>query len=247
MAPPPALRARPRHVRGAVRCGRRAARPATGAAVSPPPEPLVAASRPRLRSQYASAALRLLAMPGTCAGLSSLLLGLAAAMLLLMGRPPPVDAAAATRPQQQRAALPGGVPAAAAASGTDHPPLPPPAAGQIPSSPPRPFPAFPVEISPLPSPGPRCRDPAVSPAASLSPPRAGGQRPPQPLPAGLRRGASVEPGAGLSLLLCGSPGVALPCEGTGAVPEARNVPLAFLRKAGIAGPWRLLRGRRIHL
>ncbi|XP_063197118.1 protein FAM171B isoform X2 [Chroicocephalus ridibundus] len=57
-------------------------------------------------------------MPGTCAGLSSLLLGLAAAMLLLMGRPPPVDAAAATRPQQQRAALPGGVPAAAAASGS---------------------------------------------------------------------------------------------------------------------------------
>lgn len=97
-------------------------------------------------------------MPGTCGRLSSLLLGLAAAMLfvllLLMGRPPPVDAAAAaTRPQQQRAALPGAAPhpAAAAASGTDRLP---PAAGQIPL-----FPAFPEEISPLSSPGPRRRGP----------------------------------------------------------------------------------------
>lgn len=133
-----ALGPRPRHVRGAGRAqgspvgGCRAWRRPLAAAV-PPPEPLVPASRPRPRPQYASAALGLLAMPGTCGRLSSLFLGLAAAMLqlllLLMGRPLPVDAAAAaaaTRPQQQRAALPGGVPAAAAASGTDSPIPPPP-------------------------------------------------------------------------------------------------------------------------
>lgn len=183
-----ALGPRPRHVRGA---GRAQGSPAGGcrawrrplAAAVPPPEPLVPASRPRPRPQYVSAALGLLAMPGTCGRLSSLFLGLAAAMLqlllLLMGRPLPVDAAAAaaaTRPQQQRAALPGGVPAAAAASGTDSPIPPPlPAAGRVPL-----FRAFPVEISPLSSPGLRRRRP-LSPAASLSS-RGGGSASPSAAP-----------------------------------------------------------------
>lgn len=197
-----ALGPRPRHVRGA---GRAQGSPAGGcrawrrplAAAVPPPEPLVPASRPRPRPQYASAALGLLAMPGTCGRLSSLFLGLAAAMLqlllLLMGRPLPVDAAAAaaaTRPQQQRAALPGGVPAAAAASGTDSP-IPPP-----PSPPPGGYPYFALSLwRSLLSPPRGCAVGVPSAPPRPSPPGAGGRRPPQLLPAGLQRAASAEPGA----------------------------------------------------
>lgn len=176
---------RPRHVRG--RGARRSLR--LLAAAVPPLESRVPASRPPPGPQYAFAALGLLAMPGTCGRLSSLLPRLAAALLLLllllMGRPPPVDAAAAaTRAQQQRAALPGG--ASAAASGTDPPTDTPP-------------PAFPGEISPLSSPRPRRQGP-LSPAASPSS-RGEGSASPQLLPPGCRGGpgASVWP---VSRVLC---------------------------------------------